>query len=260
MASRRRRHRREPGPDDDGTAIELSEEEARPLLQSGEITGGYRMPWGSNYTFVVRIDAGQGKRLRAIYKPRDGERPLYDFPSGSLYKRELATFALSRDLGWPDVPLTLAREGPYGVGTIQLYVEHDAQTTYFDLIDEKPEELQKFAIFDLLINNADRKAGHCLLDRCGRVWSIDHGLTFHPVFKLRTVMLEFWGRPIPDALIGDMESLRVRLESSSGLADLLTRMLSPLEVMALVKRLHVILRDRALPPLDPYYNVPWPWV
>ncbi|MCH8109884.1 MAG: SCO1664 family protein [Chloroflexi bacterium] len=261
MSPRRQRNRNEPADDDtDGIPVELSEEEACPLLQSGEIISGYRMPWGSNYTFMVRIDAGPGKHLRAIYKPRDGERPLYDFPAGTLYKRELATFVLSRDLGWPDVPLTLIREGPYGVGSIQHFIECDPQITYFDMIDEKAEELQKFAIFDLLVNNADRKAGHCLLDKDGRVWSIDHGLTFHPVFKLRTVMMEFWGQPIPDDLIADLEALRAKLESPNGLVGQLTGLLSQQEVSALQERLQAILQDCALPALDPYRNVPWPWV
>ena len=259
MSPRRQRNRNEPADDDtDGIPVELSEEEACPLLQSGEIISGYRMPWGSNYTFMVRIDAGPGKHLRAIYKPRDGERPLYDFPAGTLYKRELATFVLSRDLGWPDVPLTLIREGPYGVGSIQHFIECDPQITYFDMIDEKAEELQKFAIFDLLVNNADRKAGHCLLDKDGRVWSIDHGLTFHPVFKLRTVMMEFWGQPISDDLITDLEALRAKLESPNGLVGQLTGLLSHQEVLALQERLQAILQDCALPALDPYRNVPWP--
>ena len=118
MSSRRRRKQRQHEPlEADATPINLSEEEALPLLQSGEVIGGHRMPQGSNYTFLVAIDAGPGKYLRAIYKPRDGERPLYDFPIGSLYKREYAAFLLSQIQGWPRVPLTLIREGPYGIGS-----------------------------------------------------------------------------------------------------------------------------------------------
>ena len=251
---------REPIQSTDATPVELSEKDALPLLQSGEIAGGHRMPWGSNYTFIVRIDAGPGKYLRAIYKPRDGERPLHDFPRGTLYKREYLTYVLSRALGWPDVPLTLIREGPHGVGSMQLYVEYDPQVTYFDLIDQRPQELQRFAVFDLLVNNADRKAGHCLLGKDRRVWSIDHGLTFHSIFKLRTVMLEFWGQPIPQPLLADIEALLAMLESSDGLADRLAEMLTPQETEALMTRLHSTLKDPVLPPLDPYRNVPWPWV
>lgn len=260
MRPRRRRFPREDPDDSGGIPIELSEEEARPLLESGEIIGGYRMPWGSNYTFVVRIAAGEGKYIRAIYKPRDGERPLYDFPHGTLYRREYATFVLSRALGWPNVPMTLIREGPYGIGTAQLFIECDPEITYFDLIHDNDDQLERMAIFDLVVNNADRKAGHCLLGDDGRVWSIDHGLTFHPMFKLRTVMLEFWGREIPKPLIDDMESLLSKIESQGELNHCLAGLLAPKDFKALRMRLELILRERKLPALDPYRNVPWPFV
>ena len=222
--------------------------------------GGHRIPWGSNYTFMVWIEAGPGKVLGAIYKPRDGERPLYDFPAGSLYKREYATFIFSRAMGWPDVPLTLIRDGPYGVGSMQLYIKCDPEITYFNLVDDNPQELLRLAVFDLLANNADRKAGHCLLDEDGKVWSIDHGLTFHPLPKLRTVMLEFWGQPIPEGLLADIESLLARLGSSDGLTKQLNEVLSPDEIKALIARLRLALSSQVLPLLDPYRDVPWPWV
>lgn len=244
----------------DATPVTLSEEKALPLLECAEIIGGYRMPWGSNYTFQVWLDAGTGKYLKAIYKPRDGERPLYDFPPGSLFKREYATFLFSRNLGWPNVPVTLIRDGPYGIGSVQLYIECDPEVTYFDLIEDEAESLQQFAIFDLLANNADRKAGHCLLGEDGRVWSIDHGLTFHPVFKLRTVMLEFWGKPIPEHLVADIEGLLHRLESNDSIASELGEMLTGQEIKAIKQRLQVVLDDPVLPQLDPYHNVPWPWM
>ena len=244
----------------DATPVELSEQEALPLLQSGEIIGERRIPRGSNYTFLVGIDAGPGKYLRAVYKPRDGERPLYDFPRGSLYKREHAAFVLSRSLGWPDIPVTVVREGPHGIGSFQLYVECEPQVTYFELIEKRPKELQGLAVFDMLANNADRKAGHCLLGTDDRVWSIDHGLTFHPIVKLRTVMLEFWGQPIPRKLLRDLDALLTRLESDDGLSDNLAEALSAREIEALVQRLHAMLEDPVLPTLDPYRDVPWPWV
>jgi uncharacterized repeat protein (TIGR03843 family) len=230
------------------------------VLRSGQILGGYRVPWGSNYTFLVHADAGDGKYLRAVYKPRDGERPLHDFPRGSLYKREYATFILSRALGWPNVPLTVIRDGPHGVGSMQLYIDSDPEITYFDLIDERADELRRFAVFDLLVNNADRKAGHCILDRDGRLWSIDHGLTFHPAFKVRTVMFEFWDTPVPEALLDELERLRDSLESEDGPADKLAEVLTPREIDALCERLRLMLANPVLPRLDPYRNVPWPWV
>ncbi len=239
----------------------MTEAQAIPLLESAEVIGGYRMPYGSNYTFLVHLDAGEGKCIRAIYKPRDGERPLYDYPSGTLYLRERATFALSRALGWPNVPHTLVREGPYGIGSMQMYIECDPDITYFNLIEQNADELAKFAVFDVVVNNGDRKAGHCLLDDAGDIWSIDHGLTFHPMFKLRTVMVEFWGKPIPEALASDLEALLATLQSPTDeLPCLLGELIEPKEMRALTRRLDIMLQQRKLPMLDPYRNVPWPWV
>ena len=251
---------RKPIQDKDAFPVVLSEKDALPLLQSGEIKGGHRIPWGSNYTFLVRLDAGPGRYLRAIYKPRDGERPLHDFPQGTLYKREYLSYMLSRTLGWPDIPLTLTREGPYGIGSMQLYIEYNPEVTYFDLIDKSPRELQRFAVFDLLVNNADRKAGHCLQDNDGRIWSIDHGLTFHSMIKLRTVMLEFWDQPIPKVLLDDIETLLIGLESPNILAGQLVEMLTSQEIEAMRMRINDILDNPVLPPLDPYRNTPWPWI
>ena len=240
--------------------MQLSEEEALPALRAGSVLGGHRVAWGSNYTFLVELDAGCERSIRAVYKPRDGERPLYDFPRGSLYKRELAAFLLSRALGWPAVPLTVIREGPYGVGSMQLYVDADPEVTYFDLVSDRADELRRVAVFDLLANNADRKAGHCLLDTEGRIWSIDHGLTFHPAFKVRTVMLEFWGGAIPEPLLAELAALEERLKAGEGLAKELGEALTALEMDALRHRLSLVLEHRALPRLDPRRNVPWPWV
>ena len=247
---------------EDASPVSLDEDQARPLLESGEITGGHRMPYGSNYTFLVWIDAGPGKYLRAIYKPRDGERPLWDFPLGTLYRREHAAFLLSRLLGWPNIPLTLVREGPYGVGMFQNYVDCDPTVTYFEMVQdsEYDEQLCQIMVFDLIANNADRKAGHCLVDSGNRIWSIDHGLTFHPSFKLRTVMMEFWGRDIPDSMVNDLADLHQKLDDASCETAPLAEHLDRREVKALKKRIRFLLRDRAVPNLDPNYNIPWPFV
>ncbi len=263
MARRRRQSYRYefPAPEDK-RAIDPCEQDALPLLETAEITGGHRMPFGSNYTFLVWLDAGPGKYMRAIYKPRDGERPLWDFPRGSLYKRERAAYLLSRLLGWPNIPLTLVREGPYGVGMFQRYVECDPDHTYFEManLPECQDELLKIMAFDLITNNADRKGGHCLADSDGRIWSIDHGLTFHPSFKLRTVMMEFWGTEIPQSLIADLGRLRRKLTSRSEDTAELRDWLSGPELKALDKRIRFALREPVIPNLDPYGNVPWPFV
>ncbi len=224
----------------------------------GEIAGGRRLAWGSNHTFLVLIEDGRGGSVRAVYKPRDGERPLYDFPRGTLYKREYAAFVVSRAMGWPRVPVTVMRDGPLGPGSMQLFVESDPSVTYFDLAGERVEELFELAVFDLLVNNADRKAGHCLLGSDGEIWSIDHGLTFHREPKIRTVMLDLWGRPFPESLVPGLEALAPELEAGGGLAESLSAALPQDEIDALAGRLRAMLADPALPRLDPYRNVPWP--
>ena len=242
----------------EAVAVQLSEEEALPILRDGEVVGGQQIPWSSNYTFLLRIDAGPGRFLRAVYKPKAGERPLYDFPGGTLYKREYAAYLLGRAIGWPPVPLTLIREGPYGVGSMQLYVESDPRITYFDLVSEHTDEFSRFAAFDLVANNADRKGGHCVLGANGTIWSIDHGLTFHSDFKVRTVMLEFWGAPLLEELLPDLQALADRLSSSDGLRGELCELLSAEEVDTLLRRTEAVLDEPVFPRLDPRRNVPWP--
>src|SRR5690606_34583588 len=144
------------------------------------------IPWGSNYTFAAALVDQQGGRCLAVYKPRRGEAPLYDFPSGTLFLRERAAYLAARLLGWDFIPPTIIRTGPHGIGSVQLFVEAEENAHYFEFHRQRAAELQSMALFDLLVNNADRKAGHCLLGKDGRVWGIDHGLTFHHLPKLRT--------------------------------------------------------------------------
>ena len=244
----------------DAVAVDPSDEDALPLLRDGRIIGGQHVPWSSNYTFLVRIDAGPGRYVRAIYKPRNGESPLRDFPGGSLYRREYAAYLLSRALGWPPIPLTVVRDGPHGVGAVQLYVDSDPNITYFDLREKSAADLLRFAVFDVVANNADRKGGHCLLGNDGRIWSIDHGLTFHHIFKLRTVMLEFWGARVPRELLDDLEALAGQLESKLGPAAGLSELITEPEMGALLRRIEELLKDAVVPTLDPRRDVPWPLV
>ncbi len=146
------------------------------------------MPWSSNATFLVELVL-DGAITLAIYKPERGERPLWDFPSG-LYKREIAAYLLSEALGWGLVPLTIARDGPYGEGSFQLFVDADFEQHFFTLVEDTAhhDRLRRMCVFDLLANNADRKSGHCLLGPDGAVYGIDNGLTFHVEPKLRTVI------------------------------------------------------------------------
>jgi uncharacterized repeat protein (TIGR03843 family) len=224
------------------------------LLSQGEVTVEGRMPWSSNGTYLATVSAG-GDGLLAVYKPGRAERPLWDFPSG-LYKREVAAFELSAALGWGFVPETVTRpDGPLGPGSLQRFVEADFEQHYFTLLEDERHHpgLRRIATFDVLANNADRKAGHCLLDLEGKLWGIDHGLCFHQQAKLRTVIWDFAGEPLGE---GDLEDLR-RLQSG-GLPASLSQLLEPAELVALTRRLEGLLRRGTLPSPGPSSR-PYPW-
>ncbi len=201
-----------------------------------------RMPWSSNQTFLVALDEAQERK--AIYKPLRGERPLWDFPSG-LYKREIAAYELSDALGWHVVPPTVLRDGPMGEGSLQLFVDADFEQHYFTVSDEAcyRADLQAICVFDIVANNTDRKSGHCLVGRDGRVYAIDNGLSFHAEFKLRTVLWDYAGQPLPDALLDDLAQLaEAGLPASIG--DLLD---DDEERDACLQRVHLLLRGRKFP-------------
>lgn len=221
------------------------------LLAHGDVLDCKPLPWGSNYTFAVALVDGRHHGL-AIYKPRRGEAPLWDFPDGTLYRREYAAFVLSRLMGWEFIPLTVVRDGPHGVGSVQRYVEPVAD--YRSLGAEHDPDLWRIAVFDLVANNADRKSTHCFKDRDGRIWGIDHGLTFHTVPKLRTVLWEFCRRPIPEALLDDLDRLRSRADQVRAALD---PWLERDEVEACVRRLGRIVEQQRFPRLDPRRNVPY---
>ena len=229
------------------------------LLGSGTVTSVRLVPYGSNYTFLACIQAEDGRETSAIYKPCAGEIPLRDFPNGTLYKRERAAYLLSQLLGWGFIPLTVIRDGPHGVGSMQLYVEHNPNVHYFTLRDHYDEELRRFCLFDWLANNADRKAGHVLLGAEGGVWGIDHGLTFHELRKLRTVIWDFAGEPVSKVLLDDLRRLPTLLDSGDPRAAELRELLDSREMDALAQRLEGILEDPEFP--DPSMGrIPWPWM
>ncbi len=239
------------------TPAPLPEADALDLLRSAEFAGSKLIPWGSNYSFAVALEAADGRGQLAIYKPRSGEAPLYDFPDGTLYLRELAAYVVSRWLGWGLVPPTIVRDGPHGIGSLQLYVEPapeggDSRRFWGSC---RPE-IERLVLFDHLINNADRKIGHCLLDAAGKVWGIDHGLTFNRHPKLRTVLWQFVGDPVSPELLADLRRLRRRW-------DEVGRELGPLldrgEIEALTARIDRFLEIGVYPNLNPRRNVPSGW-
>jgi len=195
-----------------------------------------------------------------VYKPRAGERPLRDFPAGSLHRRERAAYVLAASLGWPAIPPTVVREGPHGPGSVQLFIDADSEHNFFTLRDVDLTAFEPVAAFDVLVNNADRKGGSCLRDAGGKLWAIDHGLTFNPLARQRTVMHEFCGRPYSARVVALLRDLRPRLDPSAPLARALEALLEPGETEALRVRLAGMLEDPVFPVLDPRLNVPWPFL
>ena len=245
---------------DSQVAVDLTPQQTLNVLTEGEVIGGQRIPWGSNNTFLVHLDAGEIRNLQAVYKPAAGEQPLRDFPWKTLYKREYAAYLFAEAVGWPRIPTTVVRDGPAGIGSMQLYVENGSDLTYFDLVAEHSDTLAAFATFDILTNNADRKGGHCIQDGDNTIWSIDHGLTFHADFKVRTVMLEFWGQPVHDTHLKDIKRIRDVLSSNGELTERLRELLADRELDALRRRIDLVLADPIVPHLDPNNNIPWPLV
>ena len=237
----------------------LTAAQLRKALLEGEISSPELVPEGSNYTFLVRVSQGS-QSMYAIYKPRDGERPLWDFPRGSLYKREYAAYLVSQALSWDFIPCTVIRGGPYGVGAVQQFIDVEPHSSYFTIRQEAPKELERIALFDCLSNNADRKASHCFRDTRGAIWSIDHGLTFHPEHKLRTVIWDFEGEPISAPLLEQMASFLESLYTEGDLTSQLQQLLEDEELWALRSRIQSLLTTGRFPPPDPFRrNVPWPW-
>ncbi len=228
------------------------------LLRESEIVECALVPSGSNYTYLLTLrHSGAGEGL-AIYKPRAGEAPLWDFPTGSLYRREVAAYELSRIIGWDLVPPTVARDGPDGPGAVQLLIDADHAQNYFTLRHGRRHDLQRMALFDCLANNADRKGGHCLLARDGRLWGIDHGLTFHEQWKLRTVIWDFCDEPLPRPLLADLACLRDRLRDAPDDFGPLFGLIGATERRAFESRLERLLQHPYFPQPGPHRSVPWP--
>ena len=229
------------------------------LLAGGTIELQGLMPDSSNYTFLVRVSDGELDGL-AIYKPRRGERPLWDFPRGTLCRREAAAYQVSEALGWNLVPPTVLREAePHGLGSVQLFIDADPDIHYFSLRGNFDEVFQRIAAFDVLVNNADRKGGHILLGSDGRVWTIDHGIAFHTEPKLRTVIWEYAGDPLPEPLVEDIRALSGRLQTATDpLNDSLAELLDPNEIAALKRRAERLVRRPIFPHPGGGRSMPWP--
>ena len=226
---------------------------------TGEVEVLGLLPYSSNYTFLARVRLGDDEVL-AVYKPRRGERPLWDFPPGSLAARERAAFLVAEGAGWDLVPITVLRaDAPMGEGSLQLFVEHDPEVHYFTLMHDRLDEFAAFAAFDAVINNADRKSGHVLEDAGGRLWAVDHGLTFHADDKLRTVIWAFADEPLTPEVRAGLERLGAMLSDGQLSADL-TALLSVLEAAATLNRVEALLVDDRFPAPGKDRPLPWPLI
>ena len=226
------------------------------LLMRGSIEVLGLMPWSSNGTYLVQVTRGEDY-APAIYKPERGERPLWDFP-GALWKREVATYELSRSLGFGSVPTTVARvSAPMGCGSLQAFVPALFSEHYFTLRDrsELAEQLKTLCALDLIANSADRKGGHCLIDEQNQIWAIDNGLSFHEEAKLRTVIWDFAGDPLPSRSAEAMQNL---LET--GLGTELQQLLTPSEQQATLRRTQQVLAEGHFPFDRTGRSYPWPLV
>ncbi len=229
------------------------------LLAEGELTVGGRVPWSSNATLLAELTNGD-LALPVIYKPRRGERPLWDFPAGTLGLRETAAFVVSRALGWGLVPPTVLRDGPWGPGAVQVFVPHDPEVHYLAMEAPDPGVIRRLVAFDVIVNNADRKSGHVLLDAEGKLWAIDHGVTFHVEPKLRTVIWDYAGEEVPPEITADLSRMAADLaNASSEVRAALRPLLAPLEIRALRRRTRALVAAGRFPAADPSRREhPWP--
>jgi hypothetical protein len=242
---------------DEQTPAPLTKDEAIDFLRDAKFVASRLIPWGSNYSFAVALEGEHGDSRLAIYKPREGEAPLYDFPEGTLYLRELAAYLLSEWAGWDLVPPTIVREGPHGPGSVQLYVQPDAeQANREEFWGARRPEVERLVLFDHIANNADRKLTHCLRDLDGKVWGIDHGLTFNREPKLRTALWQFVGEPISPGIFAELGTLHGRTEE---LRELLAGVIASDETEALVRRIERLHECGRYPMLNPRRNVPYGW-
>ena len=242
-------------------SVALTPERVLDLLSNGEIEVEGLIPWSSNATLLVWVRDGE-LSSPAIYKPQQGERPLWDFPYGTLGMREVATYLLSEALGWQLVPPTVLREGPHGLGSVQFFVHAQEDAHFFTFQDDEyyTGDLQRLAALDVVANNADRKSGHVLLDVEGRLWAIDNALTFHEEPKLRTVIWDFAGLALPDGVLSDLEALAGIATRDSLLLRGLEQLLSDQEVVALRRRLLDLIQAGHYPEPGVGRVVPWPLV
>ena len=236
------------------TALELAD--TLRLLREGELAVEGRLLDASNATLYCSATL-DGVTAACVYKPVQGERPLWDFPDGTLAGREVAAYLVSEATGWQVVPPTVLREGPFGTGMCQLWVDVDEQVDLAALARSDHPDLRRMAVFDAVVNNADRKGGHLLPRPDGRVLGVDHGICFSVEDKLRTLLWQWRGLPLTEQAVEVLSRVRAELEGPLGgaLHELLTRR----EVRATTRRVDRLLETRLHPEPSPDWPaIPWP--
>ena len=228
-------------------------------LQEGELTVTGQFLQSSNYTFLSQVKY-MDLVFQAVYKPQKGETPLWDFAKGTLGKREVAAYLLSENLGWDLVPPTVfRRKAPLGRGALQVFVDNNPNRHYFSFDEKTRLRLKPTVLFDLMINNADRKGSHILLDAEDHLWLIDHGTCFHSEFKLRSVIWDFSGQTIPEPLLSDLHRLENELAENGSIKKELIHWLSESELDALFKRITILRQLQTFPfPDNNRRTIPWP--
>ncbi len=226
------------------------------LLAGGELEMVGRLTDATNATFVCRVTSGASEML-AVYKPRRGERPLDDFPVGTLGNRERAAYLLSHASGWDIAPTTILRDGPLGPGMLQEWIDTDPDADVLEMVMTSDSRLRVVCLFDAIANNADRKGTHLLPVVSGHVYGVDHGITFNCDPKLRTVLWAWRGTKIAPDELAVLRRLRAELDGQLGAQ--LAELISGRELRATVKRVDALLETCRFPEPDPYRPaVPWP--
>jgi hypothetical protein len=234
----------------------LDPAEALQLLRAGALTVEGRLVEASNATLYCSVSL-DGTAAGCVYKPVRGERPLWDFPDGTLAAREAAAYAVSCALGWNVVPPTVLRDGPFGTGMVQLWIDADETVDLVRLIRADRPPIRRMVVFDAVVNNADRKGGHLIPVPGGHVYGVDHGVSFHQQDKLRTVLWSWAGDPLPDDAVDALSRLRADLEGP--LEATLGALLSRREVTGMKRRVDRLLERRRYPePSGEWPAVPWP--
>jgi uncharacterized repeat protein (TIGR03843 family) len=226
------------------------------ILKEGDLVVTGRLIDASNATLLAESTFGD-QSIKCIYKPIAGERPLWDFPDGNLAQREFAAYLISEYLQMHIVPLTILRDGPFGQGMVQEWIDIDVEVDLAEFFSQDDPQLRKMALFDAVINNTDRKIGHLLPHPEGKLYGCDHGVTFHHEYKLRTVLWQWAGSDLSKEELNSLESLQGILETDE--SAILQSLITPVEVVALQSRIQELIKMRCFPlPSTEWPAIPWP--